>query len=144
MVRTAWHVLGRYGAGEADDVVQEAFVAALTTQALPAGDVGAWLRAVTARKALDQVRRAGRRAEGSLDGAPEPAVQDPVPADVLAIRQALARLSPADRAILTLADLEGWAMPEVARMLGLTHVAVRLRAVRARRKLARLLREVRG
>ena len=63
MVRTAWRVLGSYGDREADDVVQEAFIAALTTPALPAGDVGAWLRAIVARKALDSLRRVRRREE---------------------------------------------------------------------------------
>jgi RNA polymerase sigma-70 factor (ECF subfamily) len=59
--------------------------------------------------------------------------------DVLALRQCLARLSPTDRAVLTLVDLEGQTMAEAAEALGLTRVAIRLRAVRARRKLARLL-----
>lgn len=144
MIRTAWRVLGRYGETEAEDVVQEAFVAALTTSALPTGDVGAWLRAVTARKALDWLRRLGRRRE-------QPPVEDSskrgFPADppsaglveVLAVRQALLRLSPSDRAVLTLVDLEGLSMAEAAQALGLTRVAVKWRAVRARRKLARIL-----
>ena len=41
----------------------------LTTSALPTGDVGAWLRAITARKALDWLRQDARRRERSL---PEP------------------------------------------------------------------------
>ncbi|MDX1388616.1 MAG: sigma factor, partial [Acidobacteriota bacterium] len=60
MLKTAWRVLGRYGGNEADDVVQEALIAALTTRALPTTDVGAWLRAITARKALDFLRRSAR------------------------------------------------------------------------------------
>lgn len=152
MVRTAWSVLGGYGASEADDVVQEAFIAALTTTALPRGDLGAWLRAITVRKALDSVRRFRRRGEQPLSpprGAPLDRGLDAGggPSDrveVLALRQALARLSRADRAVLTLVDLEGWTMAEAAGVLGVTHVAVRLRAVRARRKLARLLRPLRA
>src|SRR5258706_7447925 len=66
MVRTARRVLGRYANGDGEDVVQEAFIAALTTGALPEGDVRAWLRAVTARKALDALRRAARRGEQAL------------------------------------------------------------------------------
>jgi RNA polymerase sigma-70 factor, ECF subfamily len=148
MIRTAWNVLGRYGGNEAMDVVQEAFIAALTTPALPRGELGAWLRAITARKALDALRRIRRRGEHALEDAEgeahEPASgEDPgTRLRVIAVREALLRLSPADRAVLTLVDLEGWSMAEAASSLGLTRVAVRLRAVRARRKLARWLRPV--
>jgi len=139
MMRTAWRVLGRYGGSAGEDVVQEALIAALTTDALPQGDVGAWLRAIAARKALDEARRVGRRAEhAALDVERESTATGAV-LEVLMLRQALAALSPTDRAVLTLCDLEGFSMAEAARALGLTHVATKLRASRARRKLARLL-----
>jgi RNA polymerase sigma-70 factor (ECF subfamily) len=147
MMRTAWRVLGRYGRRDADDVVQEAFVAALTTTALPAGNVGAWLRAITARKALDELRRLGRRAEDPIpeteDGGRQLVSAERVEhrLDVLEVRKALSGLSPTDRALLTLVDLEGWSLREAAGFLGLTYVAVKLRASRARRKLARRLGE---
>jgi RNA polymerase sigma-70 factor (ECF subfamily) len=146
MVRTAWSVLGQYGGTETDDVVQEAFVSALTTSALPHGDdVGAWLRAITARKALDWLRQTTRRREQPL---PEPdedaaltmtAGNPEATLDALTVRKALAVLAPVDRAVLVLADIEGHSMREVAETLGLTRVAVKLRASRARRKLARML-----
>lgn len=145
MVRTAWSVLGRYGGREAEDVVQEAFVAALTTGALPEGDVGAWLRAIAVRKALDWLRKTRRRDERlvseSKEPPPEPVTAgDPRTAlDAIAVRRGLARLSAADRAVLLLVDVEGCSMAEAASALGLTRVAVKLRAVRARRKLARIL-----
>ena len=139
MMRTAWRVLGRYGGSAGEDAVQEALIAALTTDALPQGDVGAWLRAIAARKALDEARRVGRRAEhAALDVERESTATGAV-LEVLMLRQALAALSPTDRAVLTLCDLEGFSMAEAARALGLTHVATKLRASRARRKLARLL-----
>ncbi len=144
MLRTAWRVLGAYGGTEAEDVVQEAFIAALTTPALPSGDVGPWLRSIAARKALDALRRGDRRAERPLPderlGTREVGAggRDET-LDVLTVRHALGKLAPADRAILTLVDLEGASMDEAARALGLTRVAVKLRAMRARRKLARLL-----
>jgi len=137
MLATAWHVLGRYGGNDAEDVVQESFIAALTTDALPYGDVGAWLRSIAARKALDAMRGGRRRAEEPLD---DRCAMATAPADVLAVRQALSRLSPADRAVLVLVDLEGHSMAEAAAILGTTNVGARLRAVRARRKLAQLLR----
>ena len=122
MLRTAWKVLGRWGGNDAEDVVQDAFVAALTTQALPFGDVGAWLRAITVRKALDSARKATRRAEQSLSPEQvdhhEPAdPNDPDAAvDVLTVRRALKRLAPLDRAVLVLADLEGYSMAETAQV----------------------------
>jgi RNA polymerase sigma-70 factor (ECF subfamily) len=146
MLRTAWHVLGRYGGNDAEDVVQEAFIAALTTEALPKGDVGAWLRSIAARKALDAVRSARRRAERPLPdraaGEDEPPAYGSPAATVatLAVREALARLSASDRAVLVLIDLLGCSMAEAAAVLGTTNVGTRLRAVRARRKLAALLR----
>jgi RNA polymerase sigma-70 factor (ECF subfamily) len=145
MKRTAWRVLGRYSVEEAEDVVQEALIAALTTDALPRGDVGAWLRAIAARKAIDAVRASGRRHERPLaaDGPSAASLEDPRShLNVLAVRQALSRLSAMDRATLTLVDLEGFSMAEAAELLGTTRVAIRLRAVRARRKLARLLARV--
>jgi len=143
MVRTAWRVLGSYGDREADDVVQEAFIAAWTTRALPRGDVGAWLRAVVVRKALDSLRRARRRDEEGLPDN-DPGGRQPATVEVIALRHALERLSAVERAVLTLVDLEGHSMAEAAEALGLTRVATRLRAVRARRKLVRLMREGSG
>ena len=150
MLRTAWHVLGSYGGNDAEDVVQEAFIAALTTEALPHGDVGAWLRSIAARKALDAVRGLRRRAERPL---PDPGAGEPELAaggsssatfETLVVREALAALSPSDRAVLVLVDLDGHSMAEAAAALGATSVGTRLRAVRARRKLAKLLREGKG
>ena len=138
MLRTARHVLGQYAGNDAEDAVQEAFIAALTTDALPQGDVGAWMRSIAARKALDLARARRRRAEDELSDGGAAAPSD---VDVLAVRQALARLSATERAILVLVDLEGRSMAEAAETLGTTNVGARLRAVRARRKLASLLRE---
>ncbi|MDH3283211.1 MAG: RNA polymerase sigma factor, partial [Acidobacteriota bacterium] len=104
------------------------------------------LRTITARKALDGLRQLGRRAEQPLPGPDAGTIRaqagDPdATLDVLTVRHALGRLAATDRAVLTLVDLEGWSMAEAARALGVTRVAAKLRAVRARRKLARLLAE---
>jgi RNA polymerase sigma-70 factor (ECF subfamily) len=137
MLRSAWHVLSRYGGSEAEDVVQEAFIAALTTDALPHGDVGAWLRSIAVRKALDAMRAVKRRAEAPLL---DRRTEEPATVAVLAVRESLSRLSAPDRAVLVLVDLEGRSMAEAAAVLGATVVGTRLRAVRARRKLAAMLR----
>jgi RNA polymerase sigma-70 factor (ECF subfamily) len=140
MLRTAWRVLGRYGGTDAEDAVQDALVAALTTNALPSGDTGAWLRAIAARKALDLLRRSRRRGALEIDRSEEPMTGGDA-VDVIAARQALAALSATDRAVLTLVDLDGYTTVEAADALGLSRVAVRLRVSRARRKLRRLLEE---
>jgi len=139
MMRTARSILGRYAGTDAQDVVQEAFVAALITPALPAGDVGAWLRAIAARKALDWLRQVSRRAEVSIPEHPVRAAPSDSPSGVIALRGALGRLAPLDRAVLTLVDLEGFSMAEAASALGSTTMAVKWRAVRARRRLRTLL-----
>lgn len=145
MMRTAWNVTGRYGSPDMEDIVQEAFIAALTTSALPTGDVGSWLRSITARKAIDAMRQTARRRERELPepGGPElePASADrsETPLATIVVQRALAALSPLDRAVLTLVDMEGFSMAEAARTVGSTVVAVKWRAVRARRRLRALI-----
>lgn len=144
MLRTAWSVVGRYSSAEVQDIVQEAFIAALTTSALPRGDVAAWLRSITARKALDWLRQPSTRAERASAEAmktwePLAAADPTTPLAVLSVRAALARLPERDRAVLTLVDLEGFSMAEAAAALGSTVVAVKWRAVRARRRLKAIL-----
>jgi RNA polymerase sigma-70 factor (ECF subfamily) len=137
MVRTVWSVAGRHA--EAEDVVQEALIAALTTDAPPTGSVGPWLRAIAARKALDALRRGARRAERPLTDPQVAALRTEGSHATIVVRRALARLAPRDRAVLTLVELEGFTMAEAARLLGSTTVAVKWRAVRARRRLRALL-----
>jgi len=144
MLKTAWRVLGRYGGEDAEDVVQESWIAAWSTDATPTGDVGAWLRAIAARKALDRTRSRGRRAEVAL---PDPHHEtrgrtespDGSYAERDAVRRALAELKPIDRAVLLLIDLEGRTAAEAADVLGVTRVAAKLRVQRARKRLVRSL-----
>jgi len=139
MLATARRVLGRAGRQEAEDAVQDALIAAWSTDALPTGDVGAWLRAIAVRKALDGRRRSRRLAEDPL---PTEDAGPAHPRDALAgvaLDRAFRELSPADRAVLVLVEVEGLSMAEAARGLGTTTMAVKWRAVRARRRLRALL-----
>ncbi len=139
MVKTARHTLGRYSGVEAEDIVQDALLAALTTRALPERDVGAWLRSIAARKALDGLRQSTRRSEQPLadhgEGEPMTPTTGSESPDVRVVRAALATLAPLDRAVLLLVDVEGFSMAEAAHAIGATTVAVKWRAVRARRRL---------
>ena len=129
----------------ADDAAQEAFVAALTTEALPHGDVGAWLRSVAARKALDAVRARRRRPEAPLPEPSqpwdEPAAPAADPGTALDLRAAMGRLSPSDRALVTMVDALGCSLAEAASALGIGPLAVKMRVHRARLRLRRLLQE---
>ena len=48
---------------------------------------------------------------------------------------ALRELSPSDRVVITLQELEGRSIREIAQTMGVSRVAVRVRALRARLKL---------
>ena len=51
-------------------------------------------------------------------------------------------LDPRDRALVMLADAEGWTAPEIASHVGMTAEAVRTRLSRAHRKLRELLSDL--
>ena len=142
MMRTAWRVLGIYGGSDAEDVVQDAWVAAWSTDALPTGDTGAWLRSITARKALDRMRSTARRSEQPLEDVSLPVQIDDRILDVLTLRKGLATLKPIDRAALVLIDLEGFTVAEAAKILGVSRIAMKFRAQRARKRLAARVLEV--
>ena len=139
MLATARHVLGRAGREEAEDAVQDALIAAWSTDALPHGDVGAWLRAIAVRKALDGRRRSRRLAEEPLPLEREPPVTGKDALAGLALERAFRSLAAGDRAVLVLVEVEGLSMAEAARSLGTTTMALKWRAVRARRRLRALL-----
>jgi RNA polymerase sigma-70 factor (ECF subfamily) len=102
------------------------------------------------RVALDHLRREKRRrpevamselGEGALDwlhSTDEPralAARDA--AELLAL--AMDELSPMDRVVITLLEIEERPVREIAALLGMSGVAVRVRALRARAKLRKAL-----
>lgn len=59
------------------------------------------------------------------------------------LQAALRRLSPDDRAVITLVELEDFSMEDAARRLGCGLAAVKVRAFRARRRLKAVLEDLR-
>jgi RNA polymerase sigma-70 factor (ECF subfamily) len=139
----------------AADAVQEAFASALERLATFRGDarLGTWLYRIVYTKAIDQLRRRGR--EESLD---EPAMdaQDATlgsaptwshpPDEILfgaetraALDQALEMLTPTQRAVFALRELEGRSTAEVSHLLDLPVGTVRVYLHRARMRLRDLL-----
>ncbi|MFZ5476811.1 MAG: RNA polymerase sigma factor [Myxococcota bacterium] len=126
---------------DARDAVQDALLAAGTHLGDFRGDgpVEGWVVRMVAR-ACGRLRR-GRRNDPALHVRDaELTAEDDDPETLAgrariaeALGDALAALPPKDRAILLLAEAEGWTGPEIAEEIGATPTAVRTRLSRARR-----------
>jgi RNA polymerase sigma-70 factor (ECF subfamily) len=118
-------VLARVAWEDAEDLVQDVFVAALQRLASlrDAGAFGGWLAAIARNAATDHHRRFRR--PDSLD-AREPAVAAAPAAEALAALDAIRSLPLAYRETLTLRLVEGMTGPEIAQRTGLTPASVRV------------------
>ena len=126
-------VCGAIALDRGDDAMQETFIAVLRNiRSLrePAA-VRGWVRKIAVREAI-RAARGGR--EDPVD--PAQVVVDPVvPVDVATVvdvRSTLAGLTPEQRAILVLRDLDGLSETEAARCLGVAEGTVKSRLHRAR------------
>jgi RNA polymerase sigma-70 factor (ECF subfamily) len=145
LVRLAYSELGDLG--EAEDVVQEAWLRLQRTGADTIDDLDAWLTTVVGRLALDTLRSARARRESYVGPwLPEPLVAAPGadPADRVTLDESvsyallavLEQLSPAERTAFVLHDVFDMPFGEVAQVVGRTPEAVRQLASRARRHVA--------
>lgn len=126
---------------DARDAVQDALVTAGThlSDFRGEGSPEGWVVRMVAR-ACSRMRR-GRRNDPALhvydadvaDGGDDPEGLAARAEIAGALGAALLELPAPDRAVLLLAEAEGWTGPEIARHLGLTPGAVRSRLTRARR-----------
>jgi RNA polymerase sigma-70 factor, ECF subfamily len=142
---------------DAEDAVQDAYVRAFRAFDTFAGnDPRPWLLAIvrnvayTAFSARKQSRKVIRliedsNEEKSVDGA-EAATQDPSPETVVIIQQehklllqALAGLSPLQRDVLVLREMEGLSYKDIADIMGTEIGTVMSRLSRARAELRRVL-----
>lgn len=137
-------------ADEAYDVVQDAFVAAMSNlhRYDPERPFDVWLRRIALNKCRDRGRRdAVRRAFGLSHKGPEEteAVADPAAgaeevlasgAALRALDQAIAALPASLKEPLVLTVLEGLSQKEAGALLGLTAKAVEVRVHRAKKQLA--------
>ncbi|MFC7496054.1 MULTISPECIES: RNA polymerase sigma factor [unclassified Nocardioides] len=117
---------------EPDDLVQEALARALKHGPLHRLDSpGGYLRRAILNLAADTWRAAGRRERALRLLHRDAESSDPEPSDL----SELDRLGSLDRAVLYLADVEGYGFREVADLLDLSGTAARSRASRARHRL---------
>lgn len=126
---------------DAEDVVHDVFVG--LPEALrryeERGSFSSWLKRVTVRVALSRLRTERRVAD--LDEAFD--AQSPARDVVtnIAVRDAVASLSPALRAVLVLKEIEGFSHADIATMLGISIAASEVRLHRALRALRTILRD---
>ncbi len=134
---------------EAEDITQEAFVAAYQrfAQLRDPESVGAWICRIAANLCLDRLRSPGHRSE-VLMPAPEMAdtgVMDERTAESAErIRGAMADLPPKYRLAVVAYYLLGHSYEEAARMIGVGVRTFKTRLYRARQRLALLLQESGG
>lgn len=138
-----------------EDLAQETFLKAW--RALPQYQAIApfehWISRIAVRTALDHLRRQNRRRlEISLGDLGDEALEwlrseddgsglnSRDAAEILA--HAMRELTPSDRVVLTMQELEGSSVKEIAAVLGASGIAVRVRALRARARLRRALEKL--
>jgi len=132
-------------ADDARDLVQETFLrAARHAASVPEGadHEEPWLVRVMVNIARDRWRQMEVRRRGATEVAWRATSTHDSESALLArsiIWQALQRLAPRRRAILVLYELEGMAIPAIARLLGVTAVTVRWHLSIGRRELAALV-----
>jgi RNA polymerase sigma-70 factor (ECF subfamily) len=135
-----------------EDLAQETFVKAW--RALEQFDARApfshWLSRIAVHVALDHLRKRKRvKNEIGLDDLGEDALdwlQNENQPDELEAGQAreildkaMSQLSPEERLVITMQEIEGKSISEISKLTGASNVAVRVRAFRARKKLKNVL-----
>ena len=139
LLRLAYSELGDFG--EAEDVVQDAWLRLERADAEVIENLDGWLTTVVARLALDLLRSARTRREAYVGPwLPEPLISDD-PADRVTLDESvsyalltvLEQLSPAERTAFVLHDVFDVPFGEIAGVVGRTPEAVRQLASRPRR-----------
>jgi RNA polymerase sigma-70 factor (ECF subfamily) len=138
---------------EAEDVVQESFVKALTNLDRFEGrsGIGTWLYRVAYNAAMDRLRRRGREPATESGDMPSPHSMvdwSSTPEALLLDNEARAALDAARdtlsaslRAVFILRDVEGLSTSEAAEALGISESAAKVRLHRARLQLRERLSE---
>ncbi|EWC61661.1 RNA polymerase sigma factor RpoE [Actinokineospora spheciospongiae] len=150
MYRVALRLCG--DPAEAEDVVQDAWIAAWRGRASFRGDaaVSTWLYRVVTNTAMAHLRR--RRPTVALDEVPAGRLTDAQPSPeawallgerASAVHRAIATLEPSQRVPLVLRELEGLSYKEVAGVLQVSVSVLHKRLYRARVALLAKLEELR-
>ena len=126
---------------DAADVMQETYLRIWRSLRSYRGDAAfaTWAYRIAANAAMTHLKRRGREAEpvDPADLAPlEQAVPVEEPLDSEVLDRALAKLPTPMRTVLVMKDVYGFSLAEIAKQVGATEGAVKVRVFRARRRLA--------
>lgn len=145
MYNTALRIVN--DSAEAEDIMQEAFLAAFSKIKTYKGEVsfGAWLKRIVINKSLDFLKK--RKLEFSeIDEktfAPSDKISFSEGKDVLKqveqVKEAISQLAAGYRVVLSLYLLEGYDHNEISEILNITPSASRSQFTRARKKLLELM-----
>lgn len=133
-------------AGEAEDVLQEAFISAFRNLEYYRGDAsfGSWLKRIVVNKAINVLKK--RRPEPLPEGA-DFEMADPgeefleFPYSVDQVKKAITALPDGYRSVLSLYLLEGYDHSEIAEILGISESTSKSQFNRSKKKLLSLLEE---
>lgn len=132
---------------DAEDAVQEGFLHAYRAldRFIPDQSFGAWLNRIVSNAALDLVRRRKVREADPLPETVALPFRDPSVAGELSdrLRQALTKLTPRQRAVIVMHDVEGFTHSEIGATLGIPEGTARSDLHHARAALRRLLQDLR-
>jgi RNA polymerase sigma-70 factor (ECF subfamily) len=139
--RTVARILGRAD-GDIEDVVQQTFLAAFDGASRFDGrsKVSTWLIGIATRRALDQTRDRYRRSRwqrlGEMVGLGRASARPDDVHDSRSLAEwALARLTPEQRSVFILHEVEGHTLAEVAEMTGTGISTLHARLVAGRKRL---------
>ena len=134
-----------HGLPELEDIVQESLLAIHLKRHtwVHTELVGPWVAAIARHKAIDALRRRGRRAElplDDLDFVDPQSAGDAAAGDAHDVSSLLGQLGERQRAIVQAVSLEGLSTREAATRLSMSEGALRVALHRSLRKLAALYR----
>ena len=153
----AYRIMGE--AHSAADVTQEAFILAYRRlSTYRGGSFRSWLLRITANQCYDELRRLRRKPAVAIEDMPNadnedgPALADEsaTPEEIMqqrelqqAIQQCISSLSPDQRIVLVMTDIEGFSYQEIADQLGANLGTIKSRLSRARAGVRDCLQSVR-
>jgi RNA polymerase sigma-70 factor (ECF subfamily) len=149
MLNTAQRIVGNIG--EAEDVLQDAFLDAFTKIDLFRGEstFGAWLKRIVVNKSINMVNKRKMQLvdmenadlNGYGNSETQPELEKSMPLTVENVMKALDNLPDGYRIVFSLYCLEGYDHKEIGAILGISESGSKTQYLRAKKKLQDILTE---